>query len=609
MAAPSASSTASASAPPPDVVLAACKAEVQQLRDALHEVALRDPSSSGSSGVFAEVLEGKYLALIKKNKDLTVQLGTAQRQAAAAEKSLQVEQEKAKRLAAAVTAASLGHKAAGAKGVKSSPGVLESPEGAQGGDAGGGSGSAPAAASSAALARVYDQLHQKVLAMAEVQRENAALRALVQREVGLRDDAAEVDNLLQRRAAGAGGDAATGGWRGRAEEIILLKSKLKDARREAEALAVLQSEFNSGGGGGGGAGAAGDSVGASGSGGGDPLGLPAAVRAFLGGADDDTRSLATATTAVSAATAQARRARRDVDDDARDRLSAMQQQRLAQQRELAADLAEQQRLVQEERLRSSALQARVKTMKSERDTLRGYVEAILDKSATDDDLVEAYEAELQQAQEEARQWQRKAAGGAGAGGLGINPAAGAFTVAGMRNGTNDVIAAAARTAVYRKTAAAAAAASAVIPVPVSSGTETEAHSTAATSTPPPPPPTFSRALYEWVCQACSESPVDAGRDPAGTTAPPAAASARQLAAVLRRAFGHVAEVERQHMAAAAASSAGTASGGAEGVLLKENATLKKRIRALTDMMEKEAELQGVLWATGGKGGSDGGGRG
>ncbi|CBZ25072.1 conserved hypothetical protein [Leishmania mexicana MHOM/GT/2001/U1103] len=526
--------------------------------------------------------------MIRKNKDLTVQLGTTQQHLAAAQKALQAEQEKTQRLAAAVTVSSLSGRGAKA-GAKSAAGAAGLDDGCNsngggksGGGASGGEGAAPA--SSAAVARVYDKLHQKQLAMAEVQRENVALRSLIQREVGLRDDTKEVDRLLRRAtaASSSGGSAAAaagaksasgadgGGWRGRAEEIVLLKSKLKDAQREVEEMAAAHSSSENG-------------VDACM----DPLSLPASVRAFLGASGDpaaEARSIATTTT-----TTQVRRPRRDVDDDARDRLSAMQQQRAAQQRQLTADLAELQQQRNEERMRSSALQARAKTMKSELDTLRSYVDTILGKSSTDDELVAAYKTELQHAHEEARHWRRVAADAlreAGSSGGGETDAA--FTVSGVHNGLNNAAAAAVRTAAYRKAAGDDRA------VAAGGGDAGKVPGAPLSLPPPQPPKSFSRSLYEWVCQACDEVPEDKEQE---STEPAVAASAKQLAAVLRQAFQHLALVERHTATGHGMGHASTDSASAESVLLKENAALKKRIRALSELMEAELQAQRVLWAT------------
>ncbi|GET87243.1 hypothetical protein, conserved [Leishmania tarentolae] len=575
----------------PEVLLAACRPEVQPLCDTLHDVSLRkaDGCSMGGSGAVAggalgDGWEGKYLAMIKKNKDLTVQLGTVKQQLTAAEKALQAEQEKTQRLVAAVTVSSLGSRGAkmGSKAAAGTAGLGDGCNDNSGSKSNGRgiSGEGADAASSAAVARVYDKLHQKELAMAEVQRENASLRSLIQREVGLRDDTKEVDSLLRRvpavgssggsAAAAIGGKSASGtdggGWRGRAEEIILLKSKLKDAQREVAEMAAAQGSSEKG---------ADARM--------DPLALPASVRAFLGvNSDPATEARSIATTS----TAQVRRSRRDVDDDARDRLSAMQQQRSAQQRQLTADLADLQKQLNEERMRSSALQARVKTMKSELDTLRSYVDTILEKSSTDDELVAAYKMELQRAHEEARHWRRVAADALkGASSSGETNAS--FTVSGAHNGLNNAAAAAVRTAPYRK----AARDKSVIDA---CDDDTQKVQGAPLSSPPPQPPkSFSRSLYEWVCQACDEVPQDKELE---STEPAVAASAKQLAAVLRQAFQHVLQVEQHTVTANSLGLAVTDSAGAENVLLKEVSALKKRIRALSELMEKELQAQRVLWA-------------
>jgi hypothetical protein len=585
MAASSSTATAGGGpSPTPDVLLRACKAEVQQLKDALHELALRD-TSSGSPG-FSNVLEAKYLAQIKKNKTLSVQLGTIQQQLAEVQKALQVEQEKTKRLVAAATSVAAknpprsingGNKAgrhAGRGRQDASPTEEEDDDD----DAD----TKPTDARSTSLQRAYDQLHQKDIALAEVQRENAALRSLVRREVGLHDDASEVDALLKNTASAAG-------WRGRAEEIVLLRGKLKDAQRRVEALAAtgedlqdIEGRF---------------SINTIGSGA-DPLALPASVRAYLGIDDKGISKAQSSATTTTAATATRRK---DVDDDARDRLAAMQQQRIAQQRQQAIDAETQQRQRQEEKLRTAALQARVTTMKAELDTLRSHVETLLDKSKTDDELMEAYKAEVQAAQAETREWRKKASAAAAATtttAAARRTASDSTRAVGLRNGAAAAMAAAAaRSAAYRKAAP----------------SDTVEGATAASSN-------FDPVVYEWVWRACQESPPDGN---GGTVSEVAASpSARVVAAVLRNALQHVASVERQatatstfldrgsnvrddgaaHTGAAVAtaddmSCAVAAAAQTEKILLTENASLKKRIRALTDLMQREMQVQEVLWSS------------
>lgn len=625
---------------PHEVVVRAYKAEIQQLKEALHEVALRD-TGSGISG-FNEVLEGKYLAQIKKNRTLSVQLGTAQQQLADAQKALQVEQEKTKRLVAAATSTATGNSQAGRQARRSNHGNPSSNDDGSLTNDGDADGDDAAEAkstdgASAAVRRVYDQLHQREVALAEVHRENTALRSLVQREVGLRNDTTDVDALLKRTASAAsngggdgGGAAAAGsagsgtssnnsgntvssaGWRGRAEEIVLLKSKLKDAQRKAETMAAAAAAAEEDGQyGDEGSGA--DSRQNCTSNGSDPLALPASVRAYLGmeeHAPSETRS--TAMTATTAATTTTTR-RRDVDDAARDRLAALQQQRATQQRQQAADAEKQQRQLQEEKLRTAALQARVKTMKEELDTLRAYVETILDKSTTDDELIDAYKTELSAAQEEIQAWKRKVAEAA-ASNAHVNHTPSDSAVAGVKNGADASMAvAAARSAPYRK------------------ATQLElfdaqaAPSAASVASPPTPPQqqqtlamqSIDAVVYEWVLRACQETPAVEKGCAAATDAGPADAppSTDAVAAVLRSALHHVAQVERETTTAASAAqlmslatknenscagenaSSAAATAQIQKVIVAENAALKKRLHALTDLMEREMQAQKVLWGS------------
>ncbi|KPI88385.1 hypothetical protein ABL78_2504 [Leptomonas seymouri] len=609
----SAAAAASGASTSQDILVKAYKAEVQQLKETLHELALRD-TSSGSPD-FNAVLESKYLAQIKRNKTLSVQLGTAQQQLADAQRALKVEEEKLKRLVTATTSvaglstAAKGGGAAGSNRGRHTNASLNKETGSSDDDGDGEEGGTKNLDSvSAAAQRAYDQLHQREIALAEVQRENAALRSLIQREVGLRDDTSEVDALLKRTTtssgaaeAGSGGGSGGGkaqcrssGWRGRAETIVLLKSRLKDAQRTVEALSAAAAEkgqFDE-------AGLGSVDCGSDGT---DPLALPASVRAYLGledGSNSEMRSVATTATR-----------RRDVDDDARDRLTTMQQQRAAQQQQQTVHVENLQRQVQEEKWRMAALQARTKTMKTELDTLRGYVETILEKSAMDDELLEAYQLEVRKAQEETREWQKKAAAAAD---MRHNEKVGPSTT-GAQSTTGASQVAGARSVPYRK----------VAPPPPSdaappvSAPPVERNATPPSSTLPkqqeqrqPSVENVDAVVYEWVLRACNESGVVIKSCVAGegkSDAPPLP-SASALAAVLRSALHHVVQVERQAMVASTRDGAGAALGNgkdrpredatapqAELVLLKENASLKNRIRTLTDMMEREMQAQKVLW--------------
>ncbi|KPA75172.1 hypothetical protein ABB37_08834 [Leptomonas pyrrhocoris] len=347
----------------------------------------------------------------------------------------------------------------------------------------------------------------------------------------------------------------------------------------------------------------------------DSLALPASVRAYLGMEEcinAETRSAATTTTTAIR--------RRDVDDEARDRLTAMQQQRAAQQQQQVVDAAQQQRQLQEEKLRTAALQARVKTMKSELDTLRTYVGTMLDKSATDDELVEAYKLEVRHAQEEMREWVKNAAM------QGIpNTEMESLKLTGVRDGVGAFSAAATagtRSVPYRKVA---------LPPPSAVAPPVSVASDARDKQPPasPHPPQQQQqqqqqqsssstmqqdvdaVVYEWVRRACQEGTARKDRRAAGAASAadrPSPPPASAVAAVLRSALEHVAQVERHATAVSALGGADATSreGKAcpeeeaaatqvEKVLLMENASLKKRMRALTDMVEREMAAQKVLW--------------
>lgn len=582
----------------PEVLLAAYKQEAKQLRDALH-IAVKEHGTA-----FNDAMEGKYLAQVKKNRTLSVQLDTAQSQLRATQSALKLEEEKVSRLTgAALLSTTSATAAAGGAATRqqrrtrtrssAAPSIISA---------------AVPADDAAKVDRLYQQLHAKELQYAEVKRMNRSLRLLVQQEVGLHREG-DIDQLLAARHrsskgdgdddAGKGaapadgnedGDEADGvvsaeptgdgvsrddppaaaasltfkaqqGWRGRAQEIIVLRGKLKDAKRELEVVRQRQrngseadgpfdeneNESHDDGG----------SSGIAGGGGGSNL--------------DDISSGAAPTK------------RRDVDDAARSHLEVIQQRRMQKQQQLEYRLEEQAALYAEEKEKSKAQQAKWTILHREYTQLKNYVEQILEKSSSDDALIEAYKEEMEHLRKAALHLQRDAA-----------------TAAASQHTSG---------------------------VPVSASAEREVvqqlrhqiaslqHQLNSRPTPSPPPqvaaaeplsgevagiPPSQAILWNWLRTAVvtTASPLPESGDKASARLPQLSA----VMGVLQAALRHVLELEQlqkqlsndERTKLYHSIGASAASPSIDMLLLQENQSLKRRVASLTDVIDRQLYLQQVF---------------
>lgn len=210
---------------------------------------------------------------------------------------------------------------------------------------------------------------------------------------------------------------AKDGWRGRAQTIILLKGKLKDAeaalrqskQREESLQAALATAAKS------------TAVGSVLGGGASSAAPPRWVDDGTGGGDDLESLMALAQLSAKPVTSErpslqppppptrsaSNTAGKDVDDEARDHLAQLGNRRLQQQRELEATVDQLRERLAEEQRRHKALQGRFTTVQRDAQQLRQHVEVILQKSQADDELIAAYKEELVATQEElrdAREW-------------------------------------------------------------------------------------------------------------------------------------------------------------------------------------------------------------
>jgi len=182
------------------------------------------------------------------------------------------------------------------------------------------------------------------------------LREVVKKEVGEGVDMEKV---------GAAEDA----WRGRAQQITLLRSKVKDLQRQ--------------------------------------LGQSEAGSTLAGGTD--TRSLAGYSCVTPATTATGRV--RDFEEAHRLTLEATTAGRRAREGQLQMQLQEKEKGLKEQRERADAAHARLGVLERENTAMRQQVQRVIAKTENDDKLIDAYKVEIERGRKEMRaaQTQEKAA--------------------------------------------------------------------------------------------------------------------------------------------------------------------------------------------------------
>lgn len=290
------------------------------------------------------------------------------------------------------------------------------------------------------LERAYSQVRDRDVQLSEAKRESTQLKAILGRELGKTPE--ELQTWLAQAAGGRGGGGGgegPDGWKSRAEQIALLRGRLKDLERVMAAyqgsgeLPRLPSPPI-------------DSVAGTDGGGASVSSAPTPppptqqqrlnkneLAALVADGGDDLESLMqlalrtcpkdeasgataspstpprpnrTATQDASPGSAVSRETasrvngptttsvKRSVDDEARDVISDIAGKRLKGLREVEAELARTQEAVKEEKAKQAAAQARAVSLQRDNTQLRSHLQLMLEKSRGDDELVEAYKTEL-----------------------------------------------------------------------------------------------------------------------------------------------------------------------------------------------------------------------
>ncbi|KAH9600821.1 hypothetical protein LSM04_007398 [Trypanosoma melophagium] len=363
------------------------KEEIAQLRALLDE-----------GGLHSGVLEGKYLNQVKRARQLGVQLESEktysqklERQLASLEAELQRVNSNKGGLGISPTKG-----AGGGRGSKQTENSLEGEENS-------GEQQNVITSLKERLERAYVQLNESKLQLEEQKKETQRLRKVLLQEVG--GTPQELDTLLKNASEGVG-------WRGRAQQIVVLKGKVKELERqlvtaEQNALNNMNND--------------------------DPN---SAQGQRVGGAistsSDVMSTAAGRTTTTSIHTTNSTNARkpllsggrgRDLDDVARDRVVEVQNRRLLLQRELQEVLERRTAELEEQRRRVEAAQARYVNLETDNRTLRDYLHTVLEKTENDNALIDAYREEIEELRQALRAarvklqewelWESKATPGGG----------------------------------------------------------------------------------------------------------------------------------------------------------------------------------------------------
>nr|CCC90470.1 conserved hypothetical protein [Trypanosoma congolense IL3000] len=198
------------------------------------------------------------------------------------------------------------------------------------------------------LDRAFVQLSDAKVQLEEQKKEAQRLRKIVQQEVG--GSPQDIEALLKAAPGG------TGGWRGRAQQIVLLKSKVKELERAVAA--------------------AGES----------------------GRTSSQSNTARGGASSISADTATASTQCRDMDDIARERVVDMQSRRLMQTRELQEELTRRTAELESMKQRLSASQSRHTILENDNRQLRENLQVVLQKTENDNDLIDAYREEIAELQ-------------------------------------------------------------------------------------------------------------------------------------------------------------------------------------------------------------------
>ena len=170
--------------------------------------------------------------------------------------------------------------------------------------------------------------------------------------------------------ATAGG---AGGWRGRAQQISILRGRVKDLERQL----LLQTQQL---------------------GGGEVLDTESALDG------DGTKSIAAVTTLTmrTAAGGQSVTTARDFDDVNRSLVEQRQKLRKLESKELQMQIDAKQEETDRERTRAESLQARLFILERDNQHLRSCIQCVVEKTENDDKLIAAYKQELEEKRQEVR---------------------------------------------------------------------------------------------------------------------------------------------------------------------------------------------------------------
>lgn len=359
-----------------------CREELLAVKEALHAV---------MSGAGAEALESRYLAQIKRNKSLVVQLNAEKSKTTQLEKVLHEEQrknaalvEKAKQLAAKakggagrplemrdiipdiVTDRAL--EKMGGRASRSSSATQDDGDGTQQQQQ---QQSESVKQLRERADRCYRVISEKDSVIAEYKKEVQRWRALLQRETGVANDSLTLESMETKE-----------GWKGRAHTIVLLQGKVKDLE---EALRSSGSNPQ------------------------QPVNLdgkqpPLPSPPRRSGSEGSSNEGAVV---------------KDVDTEARQCVALMGQRRVQQMKELEREKDAAVDALTDEKRRYVALQARLTASQRESQQLKDNVRTMIEKSVGDDELIAAYREELTALQEDMRElkaWNSELEGAEGGGG-------------------------------------------------------------------------------------------------------------------------------------------------------------------------------------------------
>lgn len=205
-------------------------------------------------------------------------------------------------------------------------------------------------------------------AIDDLKRENARIRRVLQLEIG--GDEEQIETALRSQdipSPAAPSNGKTQGWRGRAQQITLLKGKLKDMERNLRGR-VGSSEAGDG----------------------------------LSVAPDDGDDTATVRTEITTRTGVTAATTRDFDEVARSVVEGKQRKTQMHAREMQLKIEEKSREVEDEKRKNESYQARLQILERDNQHMRNCLQRMIEKTENDDMLIAAYKSELDEKRNEIR---------------------------------------------------------------------------------------------------------------------------------------------------------------------------------------------------------------